>query len=96
MILRSSTILPSTRAANPKDARFGDGQYMTDILPGSKRPAQLSRIFLGHPWAGKRFSHRVDVNVAGLNVMFGRPNVYVIPNTTPLDISHRLVGHGRG
>jgi hypothetical protein len=95
-ILATKSLLPSTRARNPRDARFGDGQYLTDIMPGSKRPGQLSRIFLGHPFAGKRFSHRIDLNVAGLNVLFGRMHVYVVPNARPLDISGRLVGHGPG
>jgi hypothetical protein len=95
-ILKSKTLLPSTRARNPKDARYGDGQYMTDIAPGAKRLAQLSRIFLGHPWAGPRFSHRVDIQVGGLTVVFGRANVFVILNTGPLDIKDRLVGYGRG
>lgn len=93
-ILATNAILPSTRSRNPRDARFGDGQYLTDIMPGSKRPGQLSRIFLGHPFAGKRFSHRVDLNTSGMNVVFGRPHVYVIPNSKPLDISGRIVGHG--
>jgi len=94
-ILASKTIRPSLRANNPKDARHGDGQYLSDIPPGTKRPGQLSYIFFGMPYAGKRFSHYVSVNVVGLQVITGRPFVFLVPNTRPLDISNRLVASGK-
>lgn len=94
-ILRSKKILPSLKANNPKDARFGEGQYVSDILPGTKRPAQLSMIFFGIPWAGKRFTHYIAINVRGLNVISGRIYVYLIKNKKPLDITERLIKHGR-
>jgi len=46
-ILQSKRLLPSLRANNARDARFGDGQYLSDVVPGTKRPGQLSRIFFG-------------------------------------------------
>lgn len=94
-ILRSKVIKPSLRANNPKDARFGDGQYVSDILPGSKRPGQLSMLFFGIPWAGARFTHHIGVKVAGLNVVYGRAHVYLIKNSSSLDISERVASHGR-
>lgn len=93
-ILKSKQIWPSLRANNPKDARYGEGQYVSDIVPGSKRPGQLSMIFLRIPWAGRRFTHYVGLNVRGLEVIYGRPNVFLIRNALPLDISGRLVSHG--
>jgi hypothetical protein len=59
-ILQSKMIRPSLRANNPRDARFGDGQYLSDILPGPKRPGQLSMIFFGMPFGGRRFTHYVS------------------------------------
>jgi hypothetical protein len=94
-ILKTMTIRPSLRANNPKDARYGDGQYMSDILPGTKRPGQLSLIFLGMPWAGKRFTDYVSIKVDGLKVIHGRPSVFLIRNSGPLDISGRLVANGK-
>lgn len=94
-ILNSMEILPSLKESNPKDARFGDGQYLSDIVPGSKSPAQLSRVFLGMPWAVKRFTHYVHIDTIGLIVTYGRVNVYIIINSEPLDITDRLVRHGR-
>lgn len=94
-ILQSKLIRPSLKANNPKDARFGDGQYFTDIIPNTKRPGQLSRIFLGVPWLGSRFSHHLDIKTHGLKVEYGRPNVYVIKSESNLYIHDRLAGHGK-
>ncbi len=94
-ILKTQRINPSLKANNPKDARYGEGQYLSDIMPGTKRPAQLSMIFFGIPWAGKRFTHYFTINVFGLSVIFGRSHVFLIKNLKPLDISERLVKHGR-
>ena len=65
-ILKTKSIKPSLRANNPRDARFGDGQYVSDIIPGTKRPGQLSMIFFGIPRAGKRFSPHININVERL------------------------------
>jgi hypothetical protein len=94
-ILQTKRLLPSLRANNPRDARFGDGQYVSDIVPGTKRPGQLSRIFFGIPFGWRRFTHYVTIDVGGLVVTYGRPHVFVIRGTGPLDISNRLVGHGQ-
>jgi hypothetical protein len=93
-ILGSKAIRPSLRANNPKDARFGDGQYLSDIVPGTKRPGQSSMIFFGMPFAGRRFTHYISIETKGLQVTYGRPFVYVVKNSKPLDISERLVANG--
>jgi hypothetical protein len=94
-IKSSGVINPSTAAKNPRDVRYGDGQYFSDIAPGTKTPAQLSKAFINNPYQGKKFNHFVAINVEGLEVTQGRPGVYVIRNTTPLDVSTRIVGSGR-
>jgi hypothetical protein len=93
-ILTSKTLLPSFRANNPKDARYGDGQYLSDILPGTKRPGQLSYLFLNIPYQGRRFTHYIAIDASGLQVVRGRDHVFVVPNSQPLDISSRIVNHG--
>lgn len=94
-ILEEQLINPSLRANNPKDARYGDGQYVSDIIPSTKRPGPLSMIFFGIPWAGKRFTHNINIDISGLDLVYGRTHVILIKNSEPLDISNRLVGHGR-
>ncbi len=93
-ILDSGELNPSLKALNPNDVRYGNGQYLSDIVPGTKTPAQLSRSFLGQPFQGASFSHYLEVDVSGLNVIQGRPGVFVIPGETPLDLSGRIISSG--
>jgi hypothetical protein len=82
-IVNSQVMYPSTKARTPKDARYGDGQYVSDFKPGEKTNAQLSQHFLGIPFQGDKFSHHVAINVEGLPVKKPqdptREHVYVIP-----------------
>ncbi|MEU6467616.1 HYD1 signature containing ADP-ribosyltransferase family protein [Streptomyces sp. NPDC046976] len=94
-ITGSGELRASLKADNPKDARYGDGQYLTDIKPGTKTLGQLSAAFLRVPWAGRKFTHYVEIDVRGLNVVEGRPGVFVIPNNGPLDLTGRILSSGR-
>ena len=94
-ILNTKELRPSLKEVNPSDARYGNGQYLTDIVPGTKTPAQLSQAFVRRPFFGSRYTHYVEVDVTDLNVIQGRPNVFVIPNELPLDISQRIIGYGK-
>jgi HYD1 signature containing ADP-ribosyltransferase len=58
-IVSSETLRPSLKAVNPRDARFGDGQYLSDILPGTKSPGQLAFLFLNDPRGWRRFTREV-------------------------------------
>lgn len=93
-IVDSGSLNASLKGVNPADARYGDGQYVSDIAPGTMTCAQLSRCFLGQPFQGQRFTNYVEINVEGLNVIQGRSGVFVIPGGTPLDINRRIVGFG--
>ncbi len=93
-ILASQVLQPSLKANNPKDARYGDGQYLSDILPGTKRPGQLSYIFLNIPFQGKQFTHYIGIVVTGLTVVKGRDYVFVVLNVGPLSLSGILASHG--
>ncbi|MFJ2399505.1 putative T7SS-secreted protein [Streptomyces sp. NPDC087843] len=96
-ILESKELRASLKADNPKDARFGDGQYLSDIQPGTKTPGQLSYAFVRVPWAGHKFSHFLEVDVRGLEIMRSveRPDVFVVHNQGPLDLTGRIVSHGK-
>ena len=95
-ILASQQILPSLLANNPKDARLGDGQYFSDIQPGTKSNTDLSTAFLGFPFQGRRFTHYVCIDTQGLDLIQSpdRPHVFVVPNSGPLSITGRLQGAG--
>jgi RHS repeat-associated protein len=93
-ILDSGELNPSLKALNPNDVRYGNGQYLSDIVPGTKTPAQLSREFLGQPFQGQKYTHYIEIDVSGLNVVPGRPGVFVVPGETPLDLTGRIISSG--
>ena len=93
-ILDTGTLNPSLKANNPKDARYGNGQYFTDIAPGSKSNGQLSREFYATPWKYRQTSHYLEIDTNGLNVIKGREGVYLVPNESSLDITNRIVNYG--
>jgi len=93
-ILNSKKLNPSLKANNPKDVRYGEGQYLSDIVPGTKTGGQLSRCFIGQPFQGNKFKNYVEIDVTGLTVQKGREGVFVIPNDKSLDLTGRIVNHG--
>jgi len=86
--------LPSLVALNPADARYGDGQYLSDFAPGTKSLGELSRAFLGFPFQGRRFTYYVEIDVTGLDLVSGREGVFVVLNAEALDLTGRMVGFG--
>src|SRR5262245_18038296 len=40
-ITESKSLWASTKAANPGDVKFGNGQYLSDVVPGTKDAYQL-------------------------------------------------------
>jgi hypothetical protein len=73
--------------------RYGNG-HLSDIIPGTKTPAQLSREFIGQPFQGKKYTHFVEIDVTGLPVIEGRPGVFVNPGEVPLDLTGRIINSG--
>ena len=94
-ILDTETLNPSLKANNPKDARYGNGQYFTDIAPGTRSNASLSKQFINNPWQGSKYSNYIGVDTSNLTVVKGRDGVYVLPNENPLDLTDRIVSHGK-
>ncbi|MBE5885165.1 MAG: hypothetical protein E7284_02040 [Lachnospiraceae bacterium] len=92
-ILQSNQLNPSLRANNPNDARYGDGQYLSDIKPNTQTPVGLAKIFINVPNKYK-YTHYVEIDVTDLNVVQGREGVFIIPNSSPLNLSNRIVSTG--
>lgn len=92
-IVDSKQLNPSLKANNPKDARYGDGQYLSDIKPDTQTPVSLAKKFINVPNKYK-YTHYVEIDVTDLNVIQGRDGVFVIPNDSPLDLTNRIVGTG--
>jgi hypothetical protein len=94
-IAENNSLNPSLWRVGTKDVRYGNGQYVSDIAPGTRTPSELSRDFLDQPFQGRRFTHYVEIDASGLGAVQGRPGVYVIPNETPLDLTGRLLSSGK-
>ena len=93
-ILGSNELRASTALSSSSDVRYGPGQYLSDVEPGTKTPAQLSRLFLGHPFRGSQFSHYIEIDVSRLELVRGRPGVWLVPNDRALDLTDRIVRSG--
>jgi len=94
-ILDSGQLNPSLKALNPNDVRYGNGQYLSDIPPGTMTPAQLSRQFINNPFQGARYTNFVEIDTTGLDIIQGRRGVYVVPSEVPLDLTGRLTNSGK-
>ncbi|GAA1559021.1 hypothetical protein GCM10009678_47590 [Actinomadura kijaniata] len=93
-ILESRCLLPSLKDGNPKDARYGDGQYLSDVHPGTMSAAQLARCFVRVPWLSSRFTHYIEVDVTGLELVLCRRHVILVPGREPLALEGRIVCWG--
>jgi len=93
-IIEIMRIRPSLRSKSPKDARYGDGQYLTSIAPGTKSRGSLSYALVGTPFIWRKFTHFVEIRVDGLPVMEVRDEVFLIPNKDDLMIGERFIGGG--
>jgi len=96
-ILTSGKINPSTISQNAKDARIGDGQYFSDVVPGTKTSNQLSKSFYNDPRLGNRLKNYVEISTKGIDIAASadRPGVYLIPNLEPLEILSRIINYGK-
>jgi len=93
-IIASQILRALTKARNPKDVRYGNGQYPSDIRPRTKTPTDLARIVLNLPFLKGRYTHFVAIDVTGLSVIQGRPGVYIILNDESLPLMGRIVESG--
>lgn len=93
-ILSTGKLLPSLKADNPKDARYGDGQYLSDIVPGTMTRGQLARKFYNVHYAVRKVACYVEIDVTGLPVVWVKDRIYLVPNSQPLDISTRIRSFG--
>ncbi|HEJ7077048.1 TPA: RHS domain-containing protein [Serratia marcescens] len=96
-------------SSGPIHARFGDGEYLTDIKPEQiggrtlKEAAGTGKLSLGqvaHNLYGdsrkiNSITHYVEIDVTGLDVSEPRPNTFRVANTGNLDISKRIVKSGK-
>ena len=90
-IMNEQRILPSTGI---KHARYGDGQYLTNIDATQFTKWQVSRRLYGVPWKTSTLTHYIKIDVSGLNVIQNGIHNYYIPNTGPLNLNNRVIDSG--
>jgi RHS repeat-associated protein len=90
-IMESGELLPSIGV---KNARYGSGQYLTDLMSEGLTSGQVSRGLFGVPWNGSKVTHFIDINVDGLNTIKNAPYNYLVPGTNSLPLGGRIVNHG--
>ncbi|WP_373286885.1 HYD1 signature containing ADP-ribosyltransferase family protein [Thermopolyspora flexuosa] len=93
-ILKTRELRPSLRSRWSRDARYGDGQYLTDIPPGTMPGSRLAFYLVRRPEEAWRFTHYLGLDVTGLVVVRCRRHVYRIPGHEPLDLKGRIVMWG--
>ena len=77
-IISSQKLNPSLKANNPKDARYGNGQYLSNIKPNEYSPAGLAQKLIKVPNKYK-YTHYVEIDITDLEVVKGREGIFVIP-----------------
>ena len=65
-IMESKQLLPSVGI---KHARYGDGQYFTDLNSIDYTVGQLSRRLYRVPWNKSHLTHFIKIDVSGLNII---------------------------
>ena len=93
-ILESQQINPSIKELAVKDARMGSGQYLTDIIPGSRTKGQISYALFGIPWNTGKVSNYIEISTSNLNLLKGREGIYYVPSTSALDLTNRIISYG--
>jgi RHS repeat-associated protein len=88
-----------------KNARYGHGQYLTDITPEMIGSGELTRYQVArrlYGWGfgagGKntpKLSHFIEIDITGLVVENPAAHIFLIPNEGPLDLTGRIVRSGR-
>ena len=105
-IMESGTIRASSGDIH---ARFGEGQYFTDITPamiggrtlkdasgtGKMSLGQLASNIYGDSRKLNGITHFVEIDVTGLNVTEPRKNTFRVANTGELNVSDRIVSSGK-
>ncbi len=99
-ILKSGVLNVSKGA---KNARYGAGQYFTDIAPeaiggatmaktgaGKLSLGQLSSRLYKVPWNSRKVTNYLEVDVSNLSIKEVAPNIFLHESDTVLDITNKV------
>ena len=89
--MESGKILPSIGKVH---ARYGNGQYFTDLKASDYTAGQILRRLYRVPWNTKSITNYIQIDIKGLNIIQNAPHNYSLPNNEPFNINGRVVNHG--
>ncbi|MGS2764258.1 HYD1 signature containing ADP-ribosyltransferase family protein [Sinomicrobium sp. M5D2P9] len=55
----------------------------------------VSRRLFGVPWNGRKLQHFIQIETKGLKVIQTNNHIYLINNTSSLNISKRIISGGK-
>ncbi len=78
-----------------KNARYGAGQYFTDIAPGTLRIGQVSRRLYSVPNKTKSLQFYIKIETRGLNLIQNKAHNFLNPSSKGLNLNGRILGGGK-
>ena len=94
---RLGEILESARlfaSKGVKNARYGPGQYFTDLVPGDLTKWQIARRLFGTPKVGRKMEAFLQVDVSDLPIMQVAPHIFLLEGENSLDLLGRILNSG--
>ena len=91
MILETEKLNPSIGI---KNARYGEGQYFTNLEPNDYTAGQVSRRLYGVPWNASKLQYYIKIDMKGLNPIQNNPHNFLVPGNNPLPLQGRILDSG--
>lgn len=90
-IMESKELKPSVGI---KHARYGNGQYFTDLDPSQYTAGQISRRLYGVPWNTSKLEYFIKIDVRGLNIIQNSPHNFLLPGNNILNLQNKVIESG--
>jgi RHS repeat-associated protein len=90
-ILETEKLNPSVGI---KNARYGEGQYFTNLEPKDYTAGQISRKLYGVPWNTSKLQYYIKIDMKGLNPIQNNPHNFLVPGNNSLPLHGRILDSG--
>ena len=90
-ILETEKLNPSVGI---KNARYGEGQYFTNLEPKDYTAGQISRKLYGVPWNTSKLQYYIKIDMKGLNLIQNNPHNFLVSGNNSLPLHGRILDSG--
>ena len=90
-ILETEKLNPSVGI---KNARYGEGQYFTNLEPKDYTAGQISRKLYVVPWNTSKLQYYIKIDMKGLNPIQNNPHNFLVPGNNSLPLHGRILDSG--